>query len=50
MNYLDLGERIRKRRHEMKLTQAQLAERMDVSHSLVGHMERGPRAISLKLS
>lgn len=45
---LNLGERVRKRRRDMKLTQAQLAERMDVSHSLVGHMERGTRAISLE--
>lgn len=48
MNYIDLGEQVRKRRREMKLTQAELAERMDVSPSLVGHIERGARAISLE--
>lgn len=48
MNYQDLGERVRTCRHRMKLTQAELAERMDVSHSFVGHMERGTRAISLE--
>lgn len=48
MDYLDLGKRIRKHRLAQGLTQAELAERIDVSTSFVGHVERGTRKASLE--
>ena len=41
------GERIRERRLALKITQAQLAERIGTSVGYVGHLERGMRSPSL---
>ena len=47
MNYVDLGLRIKRLRRQMQMTQAELAEKTDVSSSYIGHIERGTRAVSL---
>ena len=47
MLYREIGQRIRKRRLEMKLTQQQFAERVGISMSFYGHIERGTRKASL---
>lgn len=44
-----MGKRIRKRRKEMKLTQEQLAEIIDVSTSHIGEIERGTGICSLNV-
>ena len=38
MLYREIGQRIRKRRLEMKLTQQQFAERVGISMSFYGHI------------
>lgn len=43
-----LGQRIRAKRKEQKLTMEQLAEKLDVSIVFVGEMERGVKLPSLK--
>lgn len=43
-----LGQQIRARRQYLKLTQEQLAERMDVSTTYIGLVERGERSITLE--
>jgi len=48
MDYQDLGKRIRKHRTAQGLTQEGLAERIEVSTSFVGHLERGTRKASLE--
>lgn len=51
MNYADyaaIGERIRKRRISLKLTQSDLSERAGISVSFLGHIERGTRKMSLE--
>ena len=48
LDYKALGERIRRQRQHLKLTQEQLAELIGVSHSYVGHIERGSRVASLE--
>lgn len=40
---LQLGERIREERNKRQLTQENLAEKLDVSASYVGQIERGER-------
>lgn len=47
MLYREIGQRIRKRRLEMKLTQQQFAERVGISMSFYGHIERGTRKLSV---
>lgn len=47
MDYILLGQRIRRYRQVKKLTQEQLAERADISASFMGHIERGSRIASL---
>ncbi|MBQ8537493.1 MAG: helix-turn-helix transcriptional regulator [Clostridia bacterium] len=47
MNYESLGERIRRLRHSMNITQDALAERLGISASFLGHLERGSRKASL---
>ena len=47
MLYKEIGQRIRKRRLEMKLTQQQFAERVGISMSFYGHIERGTRKLSV---
>ena len=48
MDYIDLGRRIRKQRTQRGWTQEALAERVNVSTSFVGHVERGTRKASLE--
>ena len=48
MNYKDLGRRIRTLRQKQHLTQEQLAEKIDMSASFLGHIERGSRVASLE--
>jgi len=48
MNYVDLGDRIRKLRKQQGWTQEGLAERVNVCSSFVGHIERGTRKASLE--
>jgi len=48
MDYIDLGRRIRKQRTQRGWTQETLAERVNVSTSFVGHVERGSRKASLE--
>lgn len=48
MDYLDLGQRIRKQRTQLGWTQEALAEHIGVSTSFVGHIERGTRKASLE--
>ena len=42
-----MGEKIRKRRIELNMTQAELAERADVSVDTIKSVENGRRAMSL---
>ncbi len=48
MDYIDLGRRVRKQRSQLGWTQAQLAEKVNVSTSFIGHVERGTRKASLE--
>lgn len=47
MDYVDLGQRVRRQRGLLGLTQAELAQKVGVSTSFVGHVERGSRKASL---
>ncbi len=47
MNDKRLGERIREERLHLRLTQAQLAEDVDISDTYIGAIERGERGLSL---
>ena len=47
MDYIEFGKRVRILRKRMKLTQEELAELVDVSHSFIGHIERGTRKLSV---
>lgn len=47
MNYKRLGERIREERLRLHLTQAQLAEAVDISDTYMGAIERGERSLML---
>ena len=48
MDYVDMGKRVLKQRQLIGLTQQELAERIGVSTSFVGHVERGTRKASLE--
>ena len=48
MDYVQLGKRVRIRRKVLELTQEELAERLNVSTSFVGHIERGSRKLSVE--
>ena len=48
MDYIALGTRIKKLRHQKRLTQEQLAEKAGVSAPFIGHIERGSRVASLE--
>lgn len=48
MNYQDLGMRVRTLRQQMGLTQEVLAEKVGISASFMGHIERGTRVASLE--
>lgn len=48
LNYCIIGNRLRQARVDMKITQEQLAEKMDVSVAYISRIERGSTAINLK--
>ena len=48
IDYIAIGERVRQHRRVAKLTQEQLAERVDVSSSFIGHIERGEKKPSVE--
>lgn len=47
MDYKRLGKRIREERQRLHLTQAQLAEAIDISDTYMGAIERGERSLTL---
>ncbi len=47
MDYKRLGKRIREERQRLNLTQAQLAESVDISDTYMGAIERGERSLTL---
>ena len=47
MDYKRLGTRIREERKKLNLTQAQLAEAIDISDTYMGAIERGERSLTL---
>lgn len=47
MDYKRLGKRIREERLKLNLTQAQLAEAIDISDTYIGAIERGERSLTL---
>lgn len=47
MDYKKLGQRIREERHRLNLTQARLAEDIDISDTYMGAIERGERSLTL---
>ncbi|MGN1368471.1 MAG: helix-turn-helix domain-containing protein [Aristaeellaceae bacterium] len=48
IDYKDFGARVRSLRRQKGLTQEELAERVDISASFMGHIERGTRIASLE--
>lgn len=48
MDYIDLGRRVKELRRKQSLTQEALAEKLDISTSFLGHIERGTRIASLE--
>ena len=48
VDYKDLGRRLRTLRRQRSLTQEELAERVGISASFLGHIERGSRVASLE--
>jgi transcriptional regulator with XRE-family HTH domain len=47
VDYVQLGIRVRIRRTVLELTQEGLAEKIGVSTSFIGHIERGSRKLSV---
>ena len=47
MDYKRLGKGIREERQRLNLTQAQLAEDIDISDTYMGAIERGERSLTL---
>ena len=47
MDYMKLGEKIKKERMRNRLTQEMLAEMADITSSYVGQIERGERKVTL---
>lgn len=47
MDYRALGEKIKKERIRLSLTQEKLAEKVNISESFMGHIERGGRKLSI---
>lgn len=48
MDYIDFGRRVRKQRIALGWTQEELAEKVGMSTSFIGHVERGSRKASLE--
>lgn len=47
-DYKALGHRVRRVRKKLKMTQEELAEEIGISHSFMGHIERGTRKLSVE--
>lgn len=47
VDYCDFGQRVRSLRRSQKLTQEELAEKLGISASFMGHLERGSRIASI---
>jgi len=48
MDYTAIGQRVRNLRRTEGLTQSELADRVGISASFLGHIERGTRVLSLE--
>ncbi len=48
MNYVDFGRRVKHLRKEQGITQEELALKVEISASFLGHIERGTRVASLE--
>lgn len=48
MDYVLLGKQVRIRRMVLELTQEGLADKIGVSTSFIGHIERGSRKLSVE--
>ncbi len=48
VDYKDFGQRVREVRRKQSLTQEELAEKVGISASFMGHIERGTRVASLE--
>lgn len=48
MDYVQLGKRVRIRRNVLGITQEELADKIGVSTSFIGHIERGSRKLSVE--
>ena len=48
MDYVLLGKRVRISRTVLELTQEELADKIGVSTSFIGHIERGSRKLSVE--
>ena len=45
---IDIGERLRSIREEMQMTREKFSEKIDITDSFLGQIERGERALSVK--
>ena len=45
---IEMGERIRKIREDLKMTREQFSEMIDISNVFLGQLERGERSLSVK--
>ena len=48
VDFVQVGKRVKIRRHVLGLTQEELAERLGVCTSYIGHIERGSRKMSVE--
>lgn len=48
MDFIKLGKKIRKERQRLSLTQEKLAERLDISESFLGQIERAETKLSIE--
>lgn len=48
IDYKDMGQRVRRLRKQMGVTQEELALKVGISASFLGHVERGSRVASLE--
>ena len=48
MDYAAIGQRVRGLRRMLGLTQGELADRVGIAASFLGHIERGTRVLSLE--
>lgn len=45
---IDIGERLRSIRENMKMTREEFSEKIDITDSFLGQIERGERSLSVK--